>query len=270
MEKTDETKPDHFNIVFFKLISWLSCVTNNWNHKGFLITKSVPSLNTSNLEQTCLSWDKRLLSFTHGGLFMKHCVACVSNCCYIKPCSTLFLCSEVFFALIYESSFIIGGGEQWSSKENHLSQISSFSDRRRRIILATDCQCWVLCPEGGQLPGSKRQPMLGFMSHRRAPQIPHAREYSTPKKDSQGWRLLRQLITDCMERIIWWTTCQHPLQYDMPDTFIETSAAFTNRSKRRIISLSRCQEPVQEPLQWSILRPILCFTFHISRCSKCP
>ena len=162
------------------------------------------------------------------------------------------------------------GGEQWSSKENHLSQISSFSDRRRRIMLATDCQCWVLCPEGGQLPGSKRQPMLGFMSHRRAPPIPHAREYSTPKKDSQGWRLLRQLITDCMERIIWWTTCQHPLQYDMPDTFIETSAAFTNRSKRKIISLSRCQEPVQDPLQWSIQRPILCFTFHISRCSKCP
>ena len=32
--------------------------------------------------------------------------------------------------------------KQWSSKESRLSQISSFSDRRRGIMLATDCQDW--------------------------------------------------------------------------------------------------------------------------------
>ena len=67
-----------------------------------------------------------------------------------SPRSTLSWFTRVLFIKVCGK-----GREQWSSKESHLSQISSFSDRRRRIILATDCQdqngnqCWVLYRIGG-------------------------------------------------------------------------------------------------------------------------
>ena len=141
-----------------------------------------------------------------------------------------------------------------------MSQISRFSDRRRRIMLATDCQdqngslCWVLCP---------------------VPQIPHARKYSSPKrlpgvKDNTTDHLPRSpfhlfgksFLHRTVEGIFVKSTKNDRLH--AKDNMVDplptspsvqnveydsgTSAASSYRSKHRMICLSHCQW-----YQWSIL-----------------
>ena len=54
--------------------------------------------------------------------------------------SHVWVCSDLRGVLL--SMCVAKVAKQWSSKESRLSQISSFSDQRRRIMLATDCQDW--------------------------------------------------------------------------------------------------------------------------------